>query len=77
MAGGALFRFERCADFLVANAVDGPTKIGSRSLSHREGATDPREWNMLVDRPTAGPEIRTEPLERPVLYRRGRPTTSR
>ena len=77
VAGGALFRFERCADFLVANAVDGPTKIGSRSLSHREGATDPREWNMLVDRPTAGPEIRTEPLERPVLYRRGRPTTSR
>ncbi|MBM4017046.1 MAG: hypothetical protein FJ288_01755 [Planctomycetes bacterium] len=71
LPGGALFVFERTPSFLFANGVDGPTKIGSRSLSHPEGSTDPREWHMLIERLADGKEFRLPPLERPVLYRRG------
>jgi hypothetical protein len=53
--------------------VDGPTKIGSKSLSHREGSTDPQLWHFLIDRPAGRPEIKTAPLDRPVLYLRGTP----
>jgi hypothetical protein len=71
LPGGTLFVFERTPDFLFANGVDGPTKIGSRSLSHPDGSTDPREWHMLVERFPDGTEFKLPPLERPVLYRRG------
>jgi hypothetical protein len=71
MAGGTLFVFERTPRFLFANGMDGPTKIGSRSLSHPAGSTDPREWHMLIERLPDGTEFRLPPLERPVLYRRG------
>jgi hypothetical protein len=73
LAGAALFVFERTPNFLFANGVDGPTKIGSKSLSHREGSTDPREWHMLIERPAGGTEFKLPPLERPVLYQRGSP----
>ena len=66
-----MFVFERTSNFLFANGVDGPTKIGSRSLSHPEGSTDPREWHMLIERCGDGTEFKLPPLERPVLYRRG------
>jgi hypothetical protein len=72
-AGASLFVFERTPNFLLANCVDGPTKLGSKSLSHWEGSTDPRLWHMLVDRPATGAETRTAPLDRPVLYLRGQP----
>jgi hypothetical protein len=72
-ADASLFVFERTPNFLFANGVDGPTKIGSKSLSHWEGSTDPRLWHFLIDRPAGGPEIRTTPLDRPVLYLRGQP----
>jgi hypothetical protein len=72
-AEASLFVFERTPNFLFANGVDGPTKIGSKSLSHWEGSTDPRLWHFLIDRPTGGPAITTAPLERPVLYLRGQP----
>jgi len=71
LSGGTLFVFERTPNFLFANGVDGPTKIGSRSLSHPEGGTDPREWHMLIERLPDGTEFKLPPLERPVLYRRG------
>jgi hypothetical protein len=71
MPGGALFVFERTSHFLFANGVDGPTKIGTRSLSHPEVSTDPRQWHMLLDRFPDGTEFKLPPLERPVLYRRG------
>ncbi len=73
LAGAALFVFERTPNCLFANGVDGPTKIGSKSLSHREGSTDPREWHMLIERPAGGAEFKLPPLERPVLYQRGSP----
>ena len=72
-ADASLFVFERTPNFLFANCVDGPTKLGSKSLSHWEGSTDPRLWHMLIDRPATGPETRTAPLDRPVLYLRGQP----
>jgi hypothetical protein len=71
LPGGALFVFERTPHFLFANGVDGPTQIGSRSLSHPQGSTDPREWHMLIERQTEEPEFKLPPLERAVLYRRG------
>ncbi len=71
LPGGALFVFERTSNFLFANGVDGPTKIGTRSLSHPEGSTDPHEWHMLIERCADGTEFKLPPLERPVLYRRG------
>ncbi|MDZ7617810.1 MAG: glycosyl hydrolase family 28-related protein [Patescibacteria group bacterium] len=73
LPGEALYLVERTPNFLLANAVDGPTPVGSRSLSHPLGSTDPREWHMLIDRPAAGPEVALPPLDRPVLYLRGRP----
>ncbi len=72
LPGGTLFVFERTPNFLFANGVDGPTKIGSRSRSHPEGSTDPRRWHMLIDRLAEGEEFKLPPRERPVLYRRGR-----
>ncbi|MDH7571044.1 MAG: glycosyl hydrolase family 28-related protein, partial [Armatimonadota bacterium] len=71
LPGNTLFVFEDTPNFLFANGVDGPTRIGSRSLSHPEGSTDPREWHMLFDRAAGREEFRLPPLERPVLYRRG------
>jgi hypothetical protein len=76
VAGGSLFQLERCSDFLVANAVEGPTKIGQKGLSHRLGSTDPRLWSMIADRPQGSDETETTPLDRPVLYRRGDPRVS-
>ncbi|MBN2506460.1 MAG: hypothetical protein JXQ71_07185 [Verrucomicrobia bacterium] len=69
----SLFVFERTPNFLLANGVDGPTRIGSKSLSHWEGSTDPRLWHFLIDRPATGSEIKTAPLDRPVVYVRGHP----
>jgi len=67
----SLFVLERTENFLFANGVDGPTKIGSVSASHRQGSTDPRRWHILIERLTDGGEFRLPPQERPVLYRRG------
>lgn len=78
LPGNTLFLFERTPNFLFANGVDGPTKIGSRSLSHPDGSTDPREWHMLVERGMGRLEdddarlFKLPPLERPVYYGRGR-----
>ena len=66
--GRGLFVIERTTNLLFANGVDGPTKIGSRSASSPEGSTDPALWPLLAD---AGQPL--PPLERPVLYVRGRP----
>jgi hypothetical protein len=74
LAGASLFVVERTRNFLFANGVDGPTKIGSVNAGHRQGSTDPNLWHMLIDRPADGDELKLPPLERPVLYQRGVPT---
>ncbi len=73
LPGQSLYLVQRTPNFLLANGVDGPTPVGSRSLSHPLGSTDPREWHMLIDRPADRTELALPPLERPVLYLRGRP----
>ena len=70
-ADASLFVFERTTNFLFANGVDGPTKIGSKSLSHWDGSTDPKLWHMLIERQADGTEFKLPPLERPVVYERG------
>lgn len=69
--GRSLYRVERTPNFLVANAVEGPTRTGMTTLSGF--STDPQKWFMIVERPASGPETRTLPFDRPVLYRRGPP----
>jgi hypothetical protein len=71
LPGASLFIFERTPNFIFANGVDGPTKIGTRSLSHPQGSTAPRLWHMLIERQADGAEFKLPPLERPVLYERG------
>jgi hypothetical protein len=72
--GGSLFLFERTTNFLFANGVEGPTRIGSQTpKGFNQITNDPREWHMLVEHPAAGAEIKSPPLERPVLYKRGSP----
>lgn len=74
LPGQALYVVERTPNFLLANGVDGLTKIGSRSLSHPIGSTDPRRWHMLIEEPEDGTRLELPPLARPVLYLRGRPS---
>ena len=70
----SLFRFERTPNFLVANAVDQPRLPGKGFGDYWAGrGVDPREWHMIMDSPEPVREIATEPLDRPVLYRRGKP----
>ncbi|MFW5835241.1 MAG: glycosyl hydrolase family 28-related protein, partial [Pseudomonadota bacterium] len=69
----ALYLVERTPNFLLANGVDGLTPVGSRSLSHPLGSTDPRRWHMLTEYPRGKARLALPPLERPVLYMRGRP----
>jgi len=66
-AGESLLLFERTPNFLVANLVDRP--MGVRR--------DPTQWPALIERTVDGRTIATEPLDRPVLYRRGSPAPSR
>ena len=72
--GRSLFVIERTGNFLLANLVDSPRLAGKGKPDEAPGVgVDPRTWHMVIERTANGPEIRTKPLERPVLYRRGRP----
>ena len=61
--GEELVRVERTPNFLIANLVDRP--MGVRG--------DPRAWHALIEHTSDGKIHRLPPLERPVLYRRGKP----
>ena len=70
--GTALFRVERTPNFLIANAVDSPRLAGEGSDDYFAGrGVAPDKWHMIGDRPAAGEPLLTEPMDRPVLYRRG------
>ncbi len=70
--GGALFVVENSTDFVLANLVDSPRFPGGRPDTYFAGdGVDPELWHMLIERTAAGREIRTAPLERPILYKRG------
>ncbi|MCC7493984.1 MAG: hypothetical protein IT204_16625 [Fimbriimonadaceae bacterium] len=71
-ADASLYVVENTRRFLLANGVDGPTKIGTKSLSSWEGSTDPLRWHFLIDTSAHGVGP-LPPLERPVLYWREAP----
>ena len=71
--GSALFAVSDTPNFLATNLVDSPRFPGDGAPEHFAGeGVDPRTWNMLIER-RGDQEIRTEPLDRPVLYQRGAP----
>ncbi len=71
-AGTALFVIERTPRFLLANLVDTPRMPRGISDTFFAGdGVDPRRWHMVLERTLTGDTIRTAPLERPVLYKRG------
>ena len=70
--GHALFAIERTPNFLLANLVDSPRMPQGISNTFFAGdGVDPRRWHMVLERTTTGELIRTPPLDRPVLYKRG------
>ena len=70
----ALFVIERTPNLLLANLVDSPRLEGQGGPNESPGiGVDPHRWHMVIDRPTGGGEVRTRPMDRPVVYRRGRP----
>lgn len=70
--GESLFLVENTPNFLLTNLVDSPRFPGNGSPSHFAGeGVDPRQWHMLIEREPDGNAVRTRPLDRPVLYRRG------
>jgi len=69
--GGALFVVERTPHFLLANLVDSPRMPQGIPATFFAGdGVDPRRWHMVLER-SDGQTIRTPPLDRPVLYKRG------
>jgi hypothetical protein len=75
--GGANYLIERTPNFLIANQGDqvwlkpsvAPVETGHVMAEWRNLL----EYAPLIDRPAEGPELKVPSLERPILYRRGRP----
>ena len=63
----ALYVVENTPNFLAANMVDRCVKPRGEPLKY------PDEWHMLLEKAPDGTEFKTEPLERPALYKRGNP----
>lgn len=70
--GGALFVIERTPNFILANLVDHPSLAGEKRIYGSTG-TDPSKWYMVMEETVDGKTVRTRPLDRPVVYKRGRP----
>ena len=70
--GQALFVIERTPNFLLANLMDSPRMPqGIPNTFFAGDGVDPHHWHMVVERTATGELIRTPPLDRPVLYKRG------
>ena len=73
-----LFVVERTPNFLLANLVDSPRMPqGIPDTFFAGDGVDPSRWHMVEEHAAEGPIVRTEPLDRPVLYQRGRPQAGR
>lgn len=70
--GSCLFKIENTPNFVLANIVDHPSLAGVKRIYHSSG-TDPKKWFMVMEDTPEGNAVRTRPLDRPVLYRRGHP----
>jgi hypothetical protein len=74
LPGKSLLVVERCSDFLLANLIDSPRNLGTRTADESPGlVVDPKLWHMVVEQTSSGETLRTAPCERPVLYQRGNP----
>jgi len=72
----ALFIIRNTPNFLMANTVDFPHLPHKRSSHPGIGrGVDPRDWHIIMEE-TQGMVYKTIPLERPVLYSRGRPISN-
>ncbi len=72
LPGKTLFELDRCDNFLLSNLVDSPRTSGGSIDSIYGVGVPPSEWSMLSEKTSAGHKIKVLPLERPVLYRRGK-----
>jgi hypothetical protein len=70
--GDTLFRIEDTPNFVMANIVDHPMPRGSKAIRGAIG-TDPEKYYMIIERTPDAKIVKTTPLDRPVLYRRGNP----
>ena len=72
--GTSVFVVEQCQDILIASVFDSVRLEHEGDLEFFAGpGGDPTRWHAIIERRRNGSEIRTAPLERPVLYRRGKP----
>jgi hypothetical protein len=70
--GDALFRIEDTPNFVMANIVDHPMPKGKKAIRGAVG-TDPQKYHMIIERTPNAEIVKTQPLDRPVLYRQGNP----
>jgi hypothetical protein len=56
----------------MANIVDHPMPKGTKALRGAVG-TDPEKYHMIIEQAPGAKIVKTSPLDRPVLYRRGNP----
>lgn len=70
--GDALFRIEDTPNFVMANIVDHPMPKGKKAIRGAVG-TDPEKYHMIIEQAPDAKIVKTLPLDRPVLYRRGNP----
>ncbi|RMG04349.1 MAG: hypothetical protein D6741_01170 [Planctomycetota bacterium] len=71
--GHALFVIRRSDDYVLANLVDSVRfPRGEPDTFFAGDGVDPELWFMVEETPSDGTTIRLPPLERPVLYRRGK-----
>ncbi|NOX55773.1 MAG: hypothetical protein GXP27_15295, partial [Planctomycetes bacterium] len=71
--GTALFVIENTPNFVLANLVDSPRFPSGQPETFFAGdGVDPRQWFMVRETAPDGRQLHTAPLERPVLYKRGR-----
>jgi hypothetical protein len=74
LEGQALFMVEGTPNFLFANLVDAPRLPPVKSSNAGIGrGVDPTTWFMIAEEVSRNEIIKTKPLDRPVLYRRGNP----
>lgn len=71
--GSTLFKIENTPNFLLANLVDHPIPKGKPAIRGAVG-TDPEEYHMVIEQTSDGATVKTAPLDRPTLYKRGNPT---
>ncbi|MFO7904226.1 MAG: glycosyl hydrolase family 28-related protein [Pirellulaceae bacterium] len=75
--GQSLFVVQDTPNFVLTNLVDSPRFAGSGSPDHFAGeGVDPRLWHMVLERTSESSTIRTQPLDRPAMYRRGHPQSN-